>query len=427
MDRIASSLKLTADDHRKLEELFANSQSAETNLRRHQELLVEAEKNLAAAERALAEKQSRLEVLRQLNEEGAGLAEGSQALLKGIDDPARFRPAIAGSLVSQLDVDPKFISAIEAALGRNLHTVILKNPEIAQEIIVRLTENKLGQAALFIPQIGAPFDESIKRTLPQNAIAWALDKVAAPKSLELLVRQLLGNVAVFPDLEHALKHKQFEPALARATITGEFISAEGIIFGGSNKLRVDSLLERKTQISALAKEEAALTRERDTFLAERDAAKRALEVASLLQRELGEAEHKIDNLQSERTTLEQQMEAAGTRVTALEEELDAARDELTEKEAAQLDAEKDEKGARSQEEKTLEELNDLRLAIATARQRLESVEAQRQPMAAREHLLWIIVALLFFQRVSSSVLGALRGWLNGYLGQRIIFDVRSRV
>ena len=50
-----------------------------------------------------------------------------------------------------------------------------------------------------------------------------------------------------------------------------------------------------------------------------------------------------------------------------------------------------------------------------------------RPMAAREHLLWIIVALLFFQRVSSSVLGALRGWLNGYLGQRIIFDVRSRV
>ena len=86
------------------------------------------------------------------------------------------------------------------------------------------------------------------------------------------------------------------------------------------------------------------------------------------------------------------MEAAGTRVTALEEELDAARDELTEKEAAQLDAEKDEKGARGQEEKTLEELNDLRLAIATARQRLESVEAQRQPMAARDQELLELIA-----------------------------------
>ncbi len=50
-----------------------------------------------------------------------------------------------------------------------------------------------------------------------------------------------------------------------------------------------------------------------------------------------------------------------------------------------------------------------------------------RPMAAREHLLWIIVALLFFQRISGFILGALRGWLNGYLGQRIIFDVRSAV
>jgi ATP-binding cassette, subfamily B, bacterial len=50
-----------------------------------------------------------------------------------------------------------------------------------------------------------------------------------------------------------------------------------------------------------------------------------------------------------------------------------------------------------------------------------------RPIAAREHLLWIIVFLLFLQRVGSSAFSALRTWLNGYLGQRIIFDVRSRV
>src|SRR5207237_78954 len=51
-----------------------------------------------------------------------------------------------------------------------------------------------------------------------------------------------------------------------------------------------------------------------------------------------------------------------------------------------------EKGARGQEETTLDELNDLRLAIATARQRLESVEAQRQPMAARDQELLELIA-----------------------------------
>ena len=69
-------------------------------------------------------------MLRQLNEEGEGLAEGSQALLKGVDGSKEFRDAIAGSLVAQLDVDRKFIQAIEAALGRNLHAVILKDAKV---------------------------------------------------------------------------------------------------------------------------------------------------------------------------------------------------------------------------------------------------------------------------------------------------------
>src|SRR5207244_3774384 len=94
----------------------------------------------------------------------------------------------------------------------------------------------------------------------------------------------------------------------------------------------------------------------------------------------------------EKATLEQQIAVADERIAQLEEELSAARDELAEQEAAQIDAEKDEKGARTQEEKTLEELNDLRLAIATARQRLESLEGQRQPMAARDAELIELIA-----------------------------------
>ena len=89
----------------------------EASLREKQQQLSEAEQDLAAVERTLAEKRSRLDVLRQLNEEGEGLAQGSQAVLKGVDDPEMFRDTIAGSLVAHLDVDPKFIPAIEAALG----------------------------------------------------------------------------------------------------------------------------------------------------------------------------------------------------------------------------------------------------------------------------------------------------------------------
>jgi chromosome segregation protein len=415
---IAAAHKSTESEQKKLEDLLTQSAAADTNLRRQQELLANSETELAAIERTFAEKRSGLEILRQLNAEGEGLAQGSQAVLKGLDDPARFRDSIVGSLVAQIDVDPKFIPAIEAALGRNLHAVVLKDAQSAEEIISRLTRKRLGQAALFAPKLGASSHESVRKSLPKGAIAWAIDKVVTPRALEPLVRQLLGGVVIFSKLDQAISAKKDEPTLAMATLDGEFISASGIVFGGSSTTKADSLLERKARVATLEKEMIDFESQREMAIQKRDQAKanvastsRQLDEArsqhqaahlshstsankiSLLEAEGKEAERKIDNLKSEKTTLEQQIEAADQRVSELEAELAAARDELAEHEAAQSDAEKDEKGARTQEEKTLEQLNDLRLAIATARQRQESLEGQRQPMAARDtELLELITA-----------------------------------
>src|SRR5260370_22661956 len=197
--------------------------------------------------------------------------------------------------------------------------------------------------------------------------------------------------------------------VAMAIVNGEFVSVEGIVFDGSSTVKSDSLLERKMRLAGFEKEEAESANQREILIQKRDQAKANVEIASrqldearaeyqsthlsqstsankisLLQAEEKDAEGKIDGLQSEKETLEQQIQAAGERVAELESELNGARDELADQEAAQSAAETSEKGARTEEEKTLETLNDWRLAIATARQRHESLEAQRQPMAARE-------------------------------------------
>ncbi|PYL32647.1 MAG: hypothetical protein DMF35_07840, partial [Verrucomicrobia bacterium] len=414
---IATARNAAETEQKKLEQLLAHSQAAEKNLRQQQQLLEAAENELAALECTLAERRSTLEILRQLNAEGEGLAQGSRAVLKGLDDPERFREAIIGSLVAQIDVDPRFIPAIEAALGRNLHAVILKDARSAEEILGRLTKNKLGQAALFVPKLGASAHESVRKSLPKGALAWAIDKIVAPRAVEPVIRQLLSGVLIFAKLDQALACKKDEPTLAMTTLDGEFVSVEGIVFGGSSTVKSDSLLERKVRVAALEREEAESANQREIFIQKRDQAKANVETASrqldearaeyqsthlshstsankisLLQAEEKEAERKVDSLQSEKETLEQQIQAAGERVAELESELNGARVELAEQEAAQSAAETDEKGARTEEEKTLEALNDLRLAIATARQRHESLEAQRQPMAARETELVDLIA-----------------------------------
>src|SRR6185369_8737631 len=196
------------------------------------------------------------------------------------------------------------------------------------EIIGHLREKKLGHAGLLIPELTETAPQPTQKVLPPDALAWATDKVKAPKPLEALVTSLLGDVAIFPKLEQALECKKGEPALAMTTLAGEYVSRQGIVFTGSSEVRAASLLERKAQIADLAKEEAALAKERDAVSASRDEAKTALETASRLQREVSEAGRKIDTLQSEKTALERQIAAADERTAHLERDLQSGRDQF---------------------------------------------------------------------------------------------------
>src|SRR5437762_4177760 len=365
----------------------------ETRLREKEKLLAQAEQDLATLHRTLAEKRSRLDVLRQLNDEGQGLAEGSQELVKGGEGPEKFRHAIAGSLVAQLDVDPKFIQAIEAALGRNLHAVILKDAEVVSEIIGHLKKKKLGNAALLIPNLTPTAPQSAQKALPPEALAWATDKAKAPKPLEAVVTRLLGDVAIFPELEQAVECKEREPALAMATLGGEYVSRQGIVFTASSEARAASLLERKAQIADLAKEEAILANECGSVSARLDEAKTALETASRLQGQLSEVGRKIDTLQSEKIALERQLAAADERIAHVERDLQSWRDQLVNQKTELGEFEAAQKQTVLREEELTERTNELRLGVATDRQRHENLIAQREPLSARDAELAELITL----------------------------------
>jgi len=404
-----SAARAATETARKKADLLKNkARAAEEKFREYQQLLAGTEKKLVEIERALAEKESRLEILRQLDQEGEGLAQGSQAVLKGLDNPSRIQPALAGALASNLDVEPEYIAAIEAALGQNVQAIVLQDVDLAPEIIATLKEKKLGPAALAIPK----FSSSSARTdatLPRSAIAWAIEKVKAPDSLASLVSRLLHNVTIFRSLDEALAFKKTGTDLAAATLAGEFVSSEGVVFGGSGDGSADSVLERKARVSALSAEHSRICQERDALLRERDDASIQLEKTRrdfeeiraqheiadrvqsasknkilFLERESHEAEQKIENLRSEQSTLAQQIEAADERITKLEQQLTAESAQLESRQAQQGAIEATREKAAASEEETSHQLNELRLALATERQRYENLVAQRQPMTDRE-------------------------------------------
>jgi chromosome segregation protein len=393
----------------KVDHCRSSVQTGEAKAREHQQLVASTEKELATIERSQTEKESRLAVLCQLNEEGAGLGQGSQAVLKGLHDRSRIKPALAGALVANLDVEKNFIPAIEAALGRNLQAIVLKDAQLAPEIISALKEKKLGQAALVLPQLGNGTIKEHGKRAPEGSLGWAIDKVKAPQLLASLVAQLLHNVAIFERLDDALTARKKHSEIAAATLGGELISTEGVVFGGSRETSADSLLERKAQMSALDQECSEIRQQRDALLKKCNDARAALEKASsaleaarreyeaaereksdydnrilFLTRELQEGEQKQTQVRSEQSTLARQIQAADERIAKLEDELAG--------EHATLEANQGEREALQtaqndfvkRENEAMEQLTELRLIAATERQRYEHLIAQRQPMSARD-------------------------------------------
>ncbi|MDQ6809829.1 MAG: chromosome segregation protein SMC [Verrucomicrobiota bacterium] len=392
-----------------VETLFQASRDAEQKLQAQQQSLAETEKEASRLDRSIGEKESRLEILRQLNEQGEGLAKGSQAVLKGLDEPDRIRPALGGALVASLDVDREYVSALEAAFGRNMHAVVLQDEALAAEILRHVTSHNLGQAALTLTALTPVAADERPLDLPAGAMAWAIDKITSPPTFEPLVRQLLRGVAIVADLETALRLKRDHSELQFATLTGEFISTAGVLFGGTATTESESLLGRKSLISQTAAEVSELegelhrTREsRDEAVASVEAARNQLEEARaehqaahvrqtnsaaqllLLGHQQRAAEERLRQLQMERTTLDQQTGVADDRIAELEQEFQRLTAEIAAQKKHRAAATDASEQARLQEEETSAALQELRLAVATERQRQENLVSQRQPMAARE-------------------------------------------
>jgi chromosome segregation protein len=98
-------------------------------------------------------------------------------------------------------------------------------------------------------------------------------------------------------------------------------------------------------------------------------------------------------LQSEKTALDRQMAAADERITQLERDLQTERDQFASEEADLAAFEAAQQQTTFRAEELTEKINQLRLTIATERQRHQSLIAQREPMTARDTELSELVAV----------------------------------
>ncbi|MDB4265326.1 chromosome segregation protein SMC [bacterium] len=367
-----------------------------------------ARKAASEANRTYSQRSSRLDVLKQLVESGEGLEKGTQAVLRGLNDPDLIKPGISGLLGAALKAPDEYAVAVESALSQYLQAIIVRDEELADSIIERLVDGKKGTAAILPESLLPASKGSQMEALPEGASAWALDVVTVDAKFVGLMENLLSQVLIVPDRATALKLRSDYPDLTFVTQIGETLTPEGILRGGSSGGKDNSLLKRRNEIEALIVEvrdlekaekaaeqkildcEARTKELREELEQAKDRVQRHRVEDSTLQGQLKLAKREADGIESKVANNKWEREELGGREktatdsrSALENELARARERLTalEDDSRKLSARVEE--AMKRENEAREQSNEARTALAVEKQARDSAAREQDPMSRR--------------------------------------------
>ncbi len=190
--------------------------------------------------------QSRVNVLKDLEDGYEGYAKSVKSILTS------QRDGVLGVVSKLIDVDKKFVTAIEIALGGALQNLVTDNEDTAKKCIAYLKENRLGRAT-FLPLT------SVKGTVlgnpPTDAkgyVGIASELLKTDAKFKGIIRNLIGHTVVFDNLDNAIAFsKKVGYKYKIVTLDGQFISTGGSLTGGSVN-KTQSLLSRAKEIEELS-------------------------------------------------------------------------------------------------------------------------------------------------------------------------------
>ncbi len=221
------------------------------------------------------ELESRVGALKDFSEryEGYGIS------VKKIMEQKTKYPGIVGVVADIIEVQEKYETAVETALGGSIQNVVTRDEATAKRMIEFLKTNKFGRAT-FLPLNSITVKETgeDKNILSsEGVIGYANKLVKTSKEYFDVIKYLIGRIIVVDNIDNALKlAKKNNYSLRIVTLEGEQLNPGGSLSGGAYKNN-SNLLGRKREMDEAAKKVSvlvsrvnALTREKDGFKEKRD-------------------------------------------------------------------------------------------------------------------------------------------------------------
>ncbi|MBA3685141.1 MAG: chromosome segregation protein SMC [Planctomycetes bacterium] len=430
--RLDSSRVATGDRRRRLEErsggqlgALATAQEAEKHTRGQLDgIIVQAadlhtrlDDGIRARETALAEgtrldaelndirhSEARFETSMRLLQEQERRAEG---VFRGVKDVLQHMdkmPGIRGMVADLCRVPDNYVVAIEVALGSQAQNIVTETQHAAKDAIDFLKRERRGRAT-FLPLDDIQGGERVPREAlrEKGVVGVASRLIEYADEYRNAFEFLLGNVLVVESLDDAIAlRRKLRLGCRLVTIDGDVINAGGAMTGGRQQGGDGGgLVSRKNEIRKSEEALAELSKRRLSVGQARDAAKKqgfdlSLAVEDLRKaiqatdRNAGEAKAQLMKAERDRIHLEEGASSFGAELEEISSEiakLDAEAKELTGQdewfgavnrtlagEIEQISSRLTAKAA--QRNQLQEEVNNLRVDLATTQERQEALRNQ---------------------------------------------------
>ena len=209
------------------------------------------------------QEQSKLEALTNITERYDGYG-GS---VKKVMEQKEKEKGIIGVVADIIQVEAKYETAIETALGGNIQNIVTDNEETAKHMIGFLKQNRLGRAT-FLPltSITKPQEFKNPEALKEKGVIGMADElVNTEKEYRNVAKAMLGRIVVVDNVDNAVKiARKFDYGIRMVTLEGELLVPGGAISGGAFKNN-SNLLGRRREMDELEKKVKKLSEDITTY------------------------------------------------------------------------------------------------------------------------------------------------------------------
>ena len=258
--KLEETFETVTEELRQMTEQEAASELELGNIR---ENLTGLDAKLRETQNRFHQEQSKLEALTNITERYDGYG-GS---VKKVMEQKEKEKGIIGVVADIIQVEAKYETAIETALGGNIQNIVTDNEETAKHMIGFLKQNRLGRAT-FLPltSITKPQEFKNPEALKEKGVIGMADElVGTEEEYRNVAKAMLGRIVVVDNVDNAVKiARKFDYGIRMVTLEGELLVPGGAISGGAFKNN-SNLLGRRREMDELEKKVKKLSEDIKTY------------------------------------------------------------------------------------------------------------------------------------------------------------------